>query len=312
MTTTPTNPGQAGDLGRHMREELHSQPEIWQQVLDLATSGKLDGVPFPADGQSVAAIGCGTSWFIAQAYAAAREDAGKGVTDAYTPTEMHSDRTYDAYVIICRSGTTTEISEFLDTIPEDATSVVLTGVPDSPVARKATAFVDLGFADEESVVQTRFATSALLLLRTTVEDIEYVKKLPQQAAAALEEEIPEEVISAEQFTFLGKRFGLGLAFEAALKVRESAQAWSESYNPMEYRHGPISIAAPGRVVWSLTTPPEGLAAQIEATGATHVHHEDDPLVELVRVHKAAHLVSASRGLDADEPRNLTRSVVLDA
>src|SRR3712207_7559300 len=46
-------------------------------------------------------------------------------------------------------------------------------------------------------------------------------------------------------TFLGRGWTIGLANEAALKLRESAQAWTESYPAMEYRHGPISITAPG-------------------------------------------------------------------
>ena len=36
--------------------------------------------------------------------------------------------------------------------------------------------------------------------------------------------------------------------EAALKLREASIGWTEAYPTMEYRHGPSSIAAPGRVV----------------------------------------------------------------
>ncbi len=36
---------------------------------------------------------------------------------------------------------------------------------------------------------------------------------------------------------------------------------------MDYRHGPIAIAAPGRVTWQFGEAPEGLSAQVEATGA---------------------------------------------
>ena len=43
--------------------------------------------------------------------------------------------------------------------------MAITAVPDAPVARAADEVIDLGFADEESVVQTRFATTELALLR---------------------------------------------------------------------------------------------------------------------------------------------------
>ena len=64
----------------------------------------------PAPGERVAVIGCGTSWFIAQSYAAAREESGQGETDAFTASEMPRARRYDRLLVLCRSGTTTEIS----------------------------------------------------------------------------------------------------------------------------------------------------------------------------------------------------------
>ncbi|AWB83308.1 SIS domain-containing protein [Corynebacterium liangguodongii] len=305
MTATPALPGASMD------RELHSQPDVWRAALDLAERGVFADVTFPGRGASVAVIGCGTSWFVAQAYAALREDNGYGPTDAYTPTEMRLGRTYDAYVLISRSGTTTEVAELIDSLPDGAHTIAVVGVADSPIAHKATQVIDLGFADEESVVQTRFATTALMALRTTVEDLDYLRGLPASAQAALEEEPEDGLVNAEQYTFLGSRFALGLAQEAALKMRESSQAWTESYNSMEYRHGPIAIAAPGRIVWALSEVPEGLADQVAATGASLITHGEDPLVELVRLHKVALETSRARGLDADAPRSLTRSVILD-
>ena len=43
--------------------------------------------------------------------------------------------------------------------------------------------------------------------------------------------------------FLGDGWTVGLANEAALKMREAAGAWTEAYPAMEYRHGPISANA---------------------------------------------------------------------
>ena len=44
-------------------------------------------------------------------------------------------------------------------------TVVITADARTPVARAGDQVIDLGFADEESVVQTRFATTELALLR---------------------------------------------------------------------------------------------------------------------------------------------------
>ena len=80
---------------------------------------------------------------------------------------------------------------------------------------------------------------------------------------------------------------------------------------MEYRHGPISIAAPGRAVWPFSALPPGLADQIGATGATLVDAGDlDPMAALVVAQRFAVAAAEARGLDPDHPRALTRSVIL--
>ena len=58
---------------------------------------------------------------------------------------------------------------------------------------------------------------------------------------------------------------MGLAHEAALKMREASKSWTESYPAMEYRHGPIAIAAPERVVWLFGVEPVGLDNEVAAT-----------------------------------------------
>ena len=93
-------------------------------------------------------------------------------------------------------------------------------------------------------------------------------------------------------------------------MREAAQSWTESYPAMEYRHGPISIAAPGRVVWHFGEPPPGLAREVAATGARFEAGHLDPMAELVRAQRVALARAQAKGLDPDSPRNLTRSVIL--
>ena len=100
---------------------------------------------------------------MAQAYAAFREGNGHGRTDAFAASEMPS-RPYDVVVALSRSGTTTEVAHALMRSARSRT-VAITAVPDSPVAHAADEVVELEFADEKSVVQTRFATTALSLLR---------------------------------------------------------------------------------------------------------------------------------------------------
>ena len=90
----------------HVAREIRSQPDAWNRALDLLPS--VQGA-LPAPGERVAVIGCGTSWLMAKAYAALREEAGAGETDAFAASRFPAERKYDRVVAISRSGTTTEV-----------------------------------------------------------------------------------------------------------------------------------------------------------------------------------------------------------
>ena len=168
--------------------------------------------------------------------------------------------------------------------------------------------VVLDFADERSVVQTRFATTALTLLRAHLGL--HTDAVVTDARTALTTPLPEGLVDRTQFTFLGRGWTVGLAHEAGLKMREACLAWTEVYPAMEYRHGPISITTHGTATWMLGEAPDGLAEQVRATGAAWVAGGLDPLAELVRVQRLAVAIAAARDLDPDRPRHLTRSVIL--
>jgi fructoselysine-6-P-deglycase FrlB-like protein len=284
--------------------EIASQPALWRRVEALAQTAQ--GLPAP--GERACLVGCGTSLYVAQAAAALREAAGLGITDAFAASELPAGRRYDVLVAISRSGTTSEVAHALGRGLGDRT-VAITAVRDAPVPAAAGAVIALPFADERSVVQTRFATTALALLRELA-DAGSAARAAADAERALAVPLPVDPAGVEQWTFLGRGWTVGLAHEAALKLRESAQAWTESYPAFEYRHGPISIAAPDRVVWSLGPLDAAIAEAVSATGATLVVPELDPLASLVLAQRTAVAASEARGLDPDHPRNLTRSVVL--
>ncbi|HEY1642650.1 MAG TPA: SIS domain-containing protein [Streptosporangiaceae bacterium] len=291
--------------GRLMAAELASQPECWRQAAELAPG--MAGL-LPRRGERVAVVGCGTSWFIGQSYAAAREAAGHGETDAFAASQMPAGRHYDRVVVLSRSGTTTEILDLQAELSGRTPTLAITADPAGPVAQRADAVIALDFADEQSVVQTRFATTELVLLLT---GLGYDAAAAAAAAAGmLGRPVPAELTAARQFTFLGSGWTCGLASEAALKLREAAGMWTESYPAMEYRHGPIAVTGPGSVVWPLGPMPDGLAEEIAAAGGLAWPGTDEPLADLVAVQRLALALGRARGLDPDQPRNLTRSVIL--
>jgi fructoselysine-6-P-deglycase FrlB-like protein len=288
-----------------IEREIGSQPTTWRRAAALAAE---IGPELPEPGKRLAVIGCGTSLFMAQAFAVARESAGSGESDAFPASELPAGRKYDAVLAISRSGTTTEVVRALHLVPEGTRRHAVTGVPATPVAEAADHVVVLDFADEESVVQTRFATTALALLLAHLGTD--VMAIAQRADSALSAQLPVDVTTESPFVFLGRGWTVGLANEAALKLREAALATAESYPALEYRHGPIALADPRTVIWGLGDLDDALLDDVRATGASVVATRDHPLADLVLIQRLAVALAHARGLDPDQPRNLTRSVVL--
>jgi fructoselysine-6-P-deglycase FrlB-like protein len=286
-------------------QEIASQPACWGEAARLAPGA---AEHLPRRGERIATVGCGTSLYIAQAYAAVREAAGHGASDAFPASEFPTRRSYDRVVALSRSGTTTEVVRLLGEMGGGVATVAISAVPRSPVAIAAGAVVVLEFADERSVVQTRFATTALALLRSHVgEDL---TRAIADGETAIGSEPPADPASFDHFVFLGRGWTVGLANEAALKMREATGSWAESYPAMEYRHGPISVAGAGSLVWTLGEVEDDVVRDVERTGATVVRGELDPMAELVKVQRMAVALAEVKGMDPDHPRHLTRSVVL--
>lgn len=286
-------------------QEIADQPRCWRIA---AADAARAGYRLPAPGTRVAAIGCGTSYYVAQAYASLREQAGQGETDAFPASEMPLGRDYEGVVLITRSGTTTEILDLIPRLSALSRVIAITAAPQAPVVRMTREAITLEFADEASIVQTRFATSVLALLRAHLgQDVE---ALATQAERALTARLPFDPAQFRQFVFLGRGAGAALASEAALKMRETGAAWSEAYPAMEFRHGPISTVGPHSAVWSLGAAPDGLSGEVRSTGATWAESDEDPMVALLLAQRLAVANARGQGLDPGHPRFLTRSVIL--
>ncbi len=293
-----------GENEFHADREIASQPEIWRKTADFApTVSHL----LPHPGERIAVVGCGSSWFMSQAYATLREAAGQGESHYFTASEFIYTRNYDRVVAITRSGTTTETIELLAKLEDKVPTVVLTAVPGSPVTDLASNSIVMDFADEQSVVQTRWATAALGLLRTQFGT--NLEGLSKEAEIVLEEDLGE-LTQMDEITYIGTGWTIGLAQEAALKTREAAQFWAEAYPAMDYRHGPLSISQAGRAVWAFGEVEPALIADIARTGATFESSTLDPMVHLIKAQRLAIALARKRGMNPDYPRNLSRSIIL--
>lgn len=285
--------------------EIESQPSVWARA--ISESAASAGI-FGAAGERVLILGCGTSAFVAESIAILRESAGFGETDAAYASEWKAGRHYDRVIALTRSGTTSEVLDAIALIAPGTTIALITGVADGAIHDLVHESLVLAYADEESVVQTRFPTTVLAIAKAV---FGYpVDTLVAEAETALAAPLGIDVAAFDHFVYLGSSWTYGLANEAALKVREAAQAWSESYPLLDYRHGPVAVAHPGSLVWIFGPVEDSLIADIEATGATVRTGHEDPIVQLLQAQRLAVQLAESRGLNPDTPRHLTRSVIL--
>ena len=297
----------------HLTDEITSQPGCWSKAIEMADSA---GSALPSPGERVAAVGCGSSLNVARCYAALREAAGQGETDAFPASEVPATRRYDRLVFISRTGTTTEVLDALRHAPRDTPTTAVTADPDAPLAREVRHLVLLDFADERSVVSSRFITSSIVLLRAHLTARAGagpgadVRALPEAAAREVARPLPPELAGHTEFTFLGRGWVAAVADEAALKLREASRTWAESYPAMEYRHGPISVSDENTVVWALGAVPADLLADARRTGATVITSDADPLAGLIGAQRLAAVLAERKGIDPDQPRALSRSVII--
>jgi len=63
-------------------------------------------------------------------------------------------------------------------------------------------------------------------------------------------------------------------------------------------------------VWALGEVPPDLLADARRTGATVIDSDADPLVALIRAQRLAAMLAERKGIDPDQPRALSRSVIL--
>jgi glucosamine--fructose-6-phosphate aminotransferase (isomerizing) len=143
------------------------------------------------------------------------------------------------------------------------------------------------------------------------------------------------------FVFLGQGAHYWLAQEAALKITEMSSSYAQAYHTLEFRHGPKSIASRETLITFLLSDAAaegelpligelkklGAATLVVANRATpELRRDSDLLIELglsepeyarmamtaIPAQLLGLAVGLCKGLNPDEPKNLTRAVVLDS
>ena len=248
--------------GSHTRQEIASQPQIWQATLDkfaadrAALAAFIAGVGF----EQAVVIGCGSTHYLSQTAAAILSHCGRVRARPLPASELWlypgavpAGRTL--LLAVSRSGATTETVRAVARFREVSSGpvVAVTCHADSPLAQQADFVLAAPAAQEVSVAQTRSFTSMLVLsqaLAATVGRdegmVERLYRLPKALHDLMGrlDNLPERLGadgSIQRFFFLGGGPLHGLACEAMLKTKEMSLSYAEAYYPLEFRHGPMSM-----------------------------------------------------------------------
>jgi glucosamine--fructose-6-phosphate aminotransferase (isomerizing) len=242
-----------------------------------------------------------------------------------------------------------------------ATTLALTNVVDSLMAREADGVMYTHAGPEIGVASTKCHLAQLAMIelfalhlaaakgrlepserRAIAQDLLALPDLVTRTLSSVQafEAVAEKYIHSENFYFLGRRLGLPIALEGALKLKELAYVRAEAYAAGEMKHGPISLIEAGSIVVVIATRTdlwEKVRSNIEemrARGATiiAVCEEGDeataaladsvlcvpptseltsPILDVVPMQIFAYTIAKARGNNVDRPRNLAKVVTVE-
>ena len=263
--------------------------------------------------------------------------AAPSVSSVY---DTRPDLTNSVCLAISQSGASPDLLAAVGKAREAGALVIaLVNAKDSPLAQRADHVVPLCAGPETSVAATKSFIASLAaiihLVSCWAEDRELseeIRKAPRHLerawsldwSAALERLTP-----ATDLFVVGRGMGLGVAQEAALKLKETCGLHAEAVSAAELRHGPMALVRPGFPVLVFSQNDEARAgvemlagelvtrkAQVmiagsRCQGAVHLASEPahpviEPMLIAQTFYRMANALSLARGFDPDRPPNLRK------
>ncbi|MGA7623491.1 MAG: SIS domain-containing protein [Candidatus Acidiferrales bacterium] len=348
-------------MGGYTIAEIRSEPETWKSCLqstEVTAELRSFSDRLPRDIEWVF-VGCGSSFYLAQAAAASWSILTGEKSRAIPASEITLFPQLLPLpcqpVLITRSGYTSETLEAAEYLEGKLKlkTLAITCAADTPIERMASHCLKLLAADEKSTVMTRSFTSMLLTLQALAairarrgDFVDALGRLPDQVAnqfGRIESAIQSLVDSRKfaDYVFLGQGPFFGIAQESMLKVKEMSCSYAQCFHTLEFRHGPKSIVSPDTLITFIISE-TGFDAEVAVLeeikklgGVTliisngqnsAIRDSADYLVELsLDVPELARAAASvipgqllgfstgiKKGLNPDEPRNLSRVVMLES
>ncbi len=243
--------------------EISNQPDVWLrclQTLDALDIGRLTAGRRPFSYRWVF-IGCGTSYYLAQAAAASFISLTGAFACAVPASEMllypglsvAGDDGAIFPVLISRSGQTSEVLQVAEVLRRRDVEFLGITCDGNEFSQLSPYMLQLPVSEESTVMTSSF-TSMLMALQYIAAKVsrqdEFVaglRALPKALAGLLPVYLPEvEQLSQRSFedaAFLAQGVLYPIASETALKVMESSSSYAQFFHTLEFRHGPKSIVS---------------------------------------------------------------------
>jgi glucosamine--fructose-6-phosphate aminotransferase (isomerizing) len=251
--------------------EIQNQPQVWKECLAMLQEMDLRGLVAGREPERAEWIfvGCGTSYYLAQAAACSLGLLLNVPARAIPASEIllfpalalpYSQRSYFP-VLISRSGHTSEILRVAEYLQSQGISFLGVTCDGSELKEMTPRLLKMPVVEKSTVMTSSFTSMLLGLqyLAATLagkqEFLDSLKTLPAELRRLLDIFAPKvETFARTEFddvAFLGQGPLYSIASETTLKVMESSSTYAQYFHTLEFRHGPKSIAGPRTLVGAL-------------------------------------------------------------
>lgn len=330
-------------LGAHFEREIREQPDVWRSI---AESNKAETLARAIKDRDVVLLGSGSSLFMAQLGALALRRRGiRAHALAATEAPLDNVAYRNAIVIACsQSGRSTDLLDALDILaPKEL--IALTNTADSPLGYRANLTIDLGAGPEIAVPASKSVTSTAAILlwaaglmsgshsrsaQTLIETAEDVRSWLDGRDIEAEQDAAQRIARRRSVVVVAAGYGVPIANECALKLKEASYIHAEGFSAGEFRHGSAAMLDPSCAIVGIVDDVSRNVVNrplVEALQAESLRYTiggrigDIPLLGpvvgeafntlawLVAAQVLALYVGRARYVESDAPRGLAKTMV---
>jgi glucosamine--fructose-6-phosphate aminotransferase (isomerizing) len=329
-------------LGTRFEAEIREQPDVWRRIARSDAAQRFAGA---VRGRRLLFVGSGSSLFVGMLGALAHRRRGTHAR-ALAATEAHFDHGADrdaCVIALSQSGRSTDLLSAIDVLAP-STLIALTNDAVSPLAARATLVVDCLAGPETAVPASKSVTAmaAIVLWAAALSG-----GATQRGAATLDataadveawlcgDEIADVVAAAARLAdrrtiaVVGAGYGVPIAYEIALKIKEASYVHGEGFAAGEFRHGSSAMLDASSAILGIVDDvsraviERPLASAVEAAAQRYVigargaglsvlgpqtGDAFNTLAWLVTGQYLSLAMGRARGVDSDAPRGLHKFV----